>query len=357
MTIPTVNYVDEINDDTLRHILLGNGFSRALNSDLFSFKTLFEKAGFDAELVQFLKQDNDGNEGLGTYPDFEKTLKTLRDASLVLRHLGFRTPDRLNELQENIRDGLTKAVHAVHEVKAADGSLERYITQFSYADVFGCANFLKAFQRDESIIFTVNYDLLLYRVLMEIKNPNNQLEEDGLTDALQQNEISLARWGDAFIHGKWEKWSTPAPRVCFLHGALHIFSEGSETYKLIAEADNLINTISASLDNGKTPLVVCEGTANRKRAKIFGNDYLRDCYSRLGKISGKLFILGCSLAENDGHIWEAVNANSQISKVLVGYFGNTELNSIRDAARKYFPQKVSDNRVLLFDTSGLHIWG
>lgn len=171
----------------------------------------------------------------------------------------------------------------------------------------------------------------------------------------------MSNWGDAFIReraglAEWKHWSTPTPRVCFLHGALHIFPARKATLKVIANGDDLFDTIDFHLGKGRMPLIVCEGTANRKRAKIFGNDYLRDCYLKLEKLNGKLFIYGCSLAENDLHIWEAVDKNPQITNVFIGFFGAPEEATVRSSAAKYFSKKNASNQLYIFDSSAVQIW-
>src|ERR1700744_1253779 len=64
---------------TRRHLLLGNGFSIACRPNIFVYKKLFEQADF-SKLSPTAKHAFDL---LGT-SDFERVIKALRDARLLL---------------------------------------------------------------------------------------------------------------------------------------------------------------------------------------------------------------------------------------------------------------------------------
>ena len=89
-----------------------------------------------------------------------------------------------------------------------------------------CAAFLKPFIENKGHIFSTNYDLLLYWVLMRsgIENPvdgfGRDKESDEYTPA-EESEYSELRWGK----------NKGAQNVHYLHGALPIFDNGVDIIK------------------------------------------------------------------------------------------------------------------------------
>jgi hypothetical protein len=362
MSIQDITFEETLDVQGDRHLLLGNGFGRSLDPVRFDFETLFEKAAFSDSIQQFVSPDTTAQEGLGTYPDFERTLRSIRDTEVVLDHLGVTVPDNLGDLETTIKNGLIKAVHAVHEVVGDDGDVTGYITSFSAEQVLSCGKFLKHFQSQKSKIFTLNYDLLLYRVLMELKNPNSSLGSD-MRERLSEEGIRLSDWGDALFRGEgerkcyWQSWaSSPSPRVYYLHGALHLFEDSVNVYKEEGQGEGLLGKLDQHISAGQIPLFVSEGTSNRKRSRIFGNDYLKDCFEKLGQVSDNIFIYGCSLDGRDTHIWSQIDNTASLGHVFVGYFGADEKDQIIERIKRSFPNKVGQRGVSVFDTSCINPW-
>jgi hypothetical protein len=70
-----------------KHLLLGNGFSRACRDGLFSYDKLFEQADFSV----VSPQAHEAFRKLGT-SDFEMVMNALRRASLLVQASSKRTP-------------------------------------------------------------------------------------------------------------------------------------------------------------------------------------------------------------------------------------------------------------------------
>lgn len=130
-----------------RHLLLGNGFSRACRNNVFSYDSLFQAAAWD----DLSKQAHLSFEALGTY-DFEFVMESLENATLLARLYGLaeESCQKMKSDAERLRDILVD-------------TLARHHPDFPGAikdDEFTLAvNFIDHFER----IYTLNYDLLLSR--------------------------------------------------------------------------------------------------------------------------------------------------------------------------------------------------
>lgn len=162
MVLPT--FQDCIQDSAggKRHILLGNGFSRACRDQIFSYDSLFDAA------------DWKGADG---------RIKRAFDA---IKTRDFEQVMELLELCSNLSDAYAIPAKAKGEMKA-DAQLLRKIlvetlaqhhpaspSEISDREYASCQEFLSHFER----IYTVNYDLLLYWTLMK----GRRVHDDGFRD-------------------------------------------------------------------------------------------------------------------------------------------------------------------------------
>jgi hypothetical protein len=267
----------------IRTILLGNGFSIAKAGGQFSYKTLLEKGDLP---------DNDPIRNvfrvLNTF-DFEKVMKALEDAAQIEKAYGDK--DRSNKFIEDaarVREALITAVHAVHPG-----------TQFEIpkAQRDACALFLKNFDS----IFTLNYDLLLYWVIVHAATSKFS---DGFGLGIQ-------------VEGFREYSSSANCNTYYLHGALHLFlGPRRETRKRVVTNSTIVNDITETVRRTQQlPLFVAEGSSSQKLARINSVPYLVDCYRTLQCLAGSIFIFGHSAGDEDRHIYEAV-FGGEIEKVF-----------------------------------------
>src|SRR5665213_2715067 len=90
-------------DPKRRHVILGNGFSRALRDDIFAYTRLFDRAKVklsDTAKKSFDKLDT---------TNFEQVMKALRDASFLVGVYGAK---------RDLADAMTKDMEAIREVLA-----------------------------------------------------------------------------------------------------------------------------------------------------------------------------------------------------------------------------------------------
>ncbi|TGW44471.1 DUF4917 family protein, partial [Escherichia coli] len=191
-------------------------------------------------------------------------------------------------------------------------------------------------------LFTLNYDLLMYWA-------RNKKNLDPLTFDTD----------DGFRSGRtWQRYNTDQ-NVFFLHGALHLYEQGS-SIKKHANGDNgntIIEQVQMNLDEGAFPLFVSEPTSEKKKERILHNPYLNFCYSALRKLKGTLFIYGHSMDENDRHIFDQIR-ESKVTKVFVSIYGNEndENNKKAKANAQRFLSKEGCS-VDFFIAETTPIWG
>jgi len=150
-----------------------------------------------------------------------------------------------------------------------------------------CVEFLIPFKR----IFTTNYDLLLYWVI-----------------------LGSERFGDGFYLGK-ETDGFRGPfqedrrcNVYNIHGGLHLFLKSNgETEKRLAGEDGGISAIAETItEQDRFPIYVAEGGTEQKQRRIASIPYLNHCYQRLKESSGCFVVYGHSADDSDAHIYNAI---------------------------------------------------
>ena len=134
-----------------RHVLLGNGFSRACRNDIFAYEALFSRADFRA-----VPRACAVFQALNT-TDFEKVMNVLRMASQFIHLYAPERPELIRELMHDadaLKEVLATAIAQHHPERPQDIEDERYAA---------CRAFLYHFKS----IYTLNYDLLLYWTIMQ----------------------------------------------------------------------------------------------------------------------------------------------------------------------------------------------
>lgn len=320
-----------------RHILLGNGFSRALRDDIFSYTALFEQAKFDtlshAAKTAFAALDT---------TDFEVVMRALRSASALIEVYAPDIPElaaRLRHDADGLRELLVTTIANNHPDRPGDISLAAYSR---------CRTFLANF----NTIYTLSYDLLLYWAVMQQElEPPLQLD-----DGFRTPEDGPAEYVT------WEVERTNAQSLFYLHGALHIFDAGVEIqkYTWANTGTALIDQIRAALLSNRYPLFVAEGESSQKLARIKHSDFLGRAYRSFSQITGALFIYGHSMAANDHHIIRLIEKN-KVSQLFVGLHGDPTSSGNQNIIQR--AQQIAAVRphfrpvhVQYFSAASAHVW-
>lgn len=211
-------------------------------------------------------------------------------------------------------------------------------------------SFLDNFQN----IYTLNYDLLLYWVIMHYNESNKQIRYD---DGFRTPDTGKAEYVT------WDIEKTNKQNIFYLHGALHIFDQGSELqkYTWLNTGIKLIEQVRNALDNDFFPVFVSEGTSVEKKEKIVHSNYLSRGFRSFSAIGNSLFIYGHSLADNDDHILHLI-PKGKISKLFVSIYGDPDSEDNKKIIQK--AKALQENRnieknplqIYFYDATSVKIW-
>jgi hypothetical protein len=274
---------------TKRHLIIGNGFSIAARPSIFTYGSLFKQSGIedDPRLSSVFA-------ALGT-TDFEVAIRSLEQSSeLVPIYL----PD-YEDVQEKMKLDAAKIKDILIETVAENHPDCTF--DMMNAELQSCKVFLSNFIGGASsgIVFTVNYDLLLYWALMHTSEEEKRSSlrvDDGFGNADDDPSADYVVW-----HGETRAHT---PSVYYLHGALHLFDFRGKLQKFtwVRTGERLKDQARSEMDNGKYPLFVSEGTSDQKFDRIRHNAYLyqglKTLYANANQGRHCFFIHGHSLAVN-----------------------------------------------------------
>lgn len=330
-------------NDTKRqkHLLLGNGFSMAYDPGIFSYNalsTFIDK--LDNQLVRNLFSIIKTN-------NFELLMKQLDDFAAMADVFGIdkATVKKIRDTSSELKINLIEAVKELHP---------EHVFAIEEAKSKACADFLSSFLNNGGNIFTANYDLLLYWVLMRNKVENHC---DGFgRDAEDAEEYSKAEditWSEL----RWGK-HRKEQNVHYLHGALPLFDSGADIIKEEYNGKYILKNIKQRLDKKEYPVFITAGNGKEKLTNINHNRYLAFCYEALCSITGSLITFGFNFGQYDTHIIDAINKAARYSKekegklysIYIGVYSEADIAHIKSIEGK-FKCKVN-----LFDTKTVNIW-
>jgi hypothetical protein len=324
------------------HLLLGNGFSMAYDHKIFSYNALadFVINTEDPTLTKLF--------GILKTKNFELIMEQLSTFSLLLSSLDadVEIQIKVQEAQVKLKNSLLEAIKSLHP---------EHVFKIPENKINACGGFLNQFIGNGGQIFSTNYDLLLYWVLMR-KGFENAI--DGFGRDLQNPrevacgedaELSELRWGP----------HKSKQNVHYVHGTLPIFDMGSEIVKeQYSEEGFLLANVSARLDRGEYPVFVTAGNGAEKLSLIRHNRYLSNCYDKLGEIDGSIVSFGFGFGPYDEHIIEALNKASHANNknppklwsIYIGVFSDSDKTYIQSIEHKFHA------KVRTFDAKSANPW-
>lgn len=320
--LPTVISFEEAlaaTDGQQRALLIGNGFS----AEYFDYANLLSKSGLevgDPLLALFKALDT---------VDFERVVLALEDAARVEAAYGDgeRAATFADDAQR-VREALVKAINETHPAHKSEMAFK----------LDSGAAFINHF----SVVFTLNYDLLLYWVNLESTDKRDGF---GLGEKTNDGRFHGPFKSDAYCH------------IFNLHGGLHLFDDGGEMMKALNDGDGVIATVSGTIRSGHFPVYVAEGKSAQKLKKINGNDYLRHALDKLKENTFPLFVFGHSADDNDAHIYDSIFASG--CKAL--YFGiyqpnEPKIRALDGKLEKYRRTLGSDLAISFFNAETANVW-
>lgn len=326
------------------HLLLGNGFSVAYDSSIFSYNALNDliSESDDAELksiFEILKTQN-----------FEIVMKQLDNYAEISKILGAdqKLIDKVRTISLDLKTKLVNAITSLHPEQ---------VFNIPEAKSKSCAEFIKEYLQSDGNVFSSNYDLLLYWILMR----NNDIKcIDGFgrdpeyiddSEFIHEDDIE---WSDL----TWGKYKT-TQNIYYLHGALPLFDTGSDIIKEEYNgSEYLLTSIKKRIEKGEYPIFVTAGDGDQKLYHIRHNQYLNYCYDKLCNIQGSLVVFGFSFGEFDKHIIKAINTAAHFGKksgdklysIYIGIYSETDYKNIKSIESE-FKCKVN-----LYDAKTANIW-
>jgi hypothetical protein len=325
------------------HLLLGNGFSVAYDPTIFSYNALhdFVTKLEDKDLSKVLEVIETRN--------FEVIMQYLDGFSALISAFGgdLALKKRVDAASAKLKTSLLEAVKTMHP---------EHVFRVPEEQSKVCAAFLKTFLDTGGSIYSTNYDLLLYWVLMRNSVVNHvdgcgrELEND--TGEFMKPEDQI--WSEDLYWGKRRE----EQNVFYLHGALPFFDGGIAVVKEKYDDYNyLLQNISARMEKGAYPIFVTAGDGQQKLEHIRHNQYLTYCYDRFCQAEGSLVTFGFGFGPYDEHIIAAINSAAKLKapdrlwSIYIGVYSDEDKKHIEQVAGEF------RCKVHVYDAKTANVWG
>lgn len=327
------------------HLLMGNGFSIAYDSKIFSYRSLSQHVKeSDNEILKKLFSVVDKS-------NFEEIMKDLDTFITISDALDCddETKNKLIDARDSLKAALITSVKELHP---------EFVYNIPKEQSMKCANFLYSYIKKGGYLFTTNYDLLMYWVLM--RNKSDEVAIDGFGRDAENT-------GDEYIPSDEIEWSElrwgkhkESQNTFYLHGALPLFDTGIDIIKEEYDGFNyLLENVKKRIDKKEYPIFVTAGSGNDKLNHIMHNKYLSYCYETLSNIQGSLITYGFNFGEYDEHIIDAINHAAKpghkypdrLLSIYIGVFSEEDKKHIESIEHKF------KCKVHIFDSKTADIWG
>jgi hypothetical protein len=313
-----------------KHLLFGNGFSMAYDPQIFSYNALsrfIEDTG-DPLIRSLFEKLNTKNfelimQHLDNFCEIAEIFSD--DKSLV---------PKIQSASERLKNSLLEAIKALHP---------EHVFKMPEEKCKACIAFLKEYLDQNGVIFSTNYDLLPYWVLMRNQALNaidgfgRYLETDldaGEFIGSDDLEFSELRWGK----------HKDQQNIFYLHGTLPIFDTGTTITKVQYSTEHyLLQNVADRIKKKEYPIFVTAGNGTEKLTHIMHNKYLSFCYDKLCCIKGSLVTFGFNFGDYDTHIIDAINKAANMGRrspdklwsVYIGVFSDDDLKHIMQIENKF----------------------
>ena len=329
-----------------RHLLMGNGFSISYDSSIFSYNKLAEflkdlESPILRQLFEIVKTSN-----------FEILMEQLENVSKIAEVFGAdkKVVNRIKGATAELKESLIKAIKELHP---------QHVFEVPLKKSNACAAFLNAFLEEEGNVFTTNYDLLLYWVLMR-----NDLDKkgDGFGREAEESDEWVKEEDIQWSELRWGK-NIDSQSIYYVHGALHLFDAGVDIIKEVYTDEHvLLENVKGRMEKKEYPIFVTAGNGVEKLSHIRHNRNLSHCYDALSSISGSLICFGFGFGPYDEHIISAINKAAKKRKdkngewhilhsVYIGVYSENDAKHVKSIENKF------NCKVNIFDAKTVKPWG
>lgn len=322
-------------------LLLGNGFSVSYAPHIFSYNALHGfVAKIDNPVLQALFRVIDTH-------DFELVMRQLDTLAALgdVLGIGEALKRRIESAGADLKGGLIDAMRALHP---------EHVYTIPETKCAACAAFLRPFLESKGSLFTTNYDLLLYWVLMRGGVPSidgfgrdrENADEYVPPEELQYSEL---RWGR----------NLEGQNVHYVHGALPLFDTGIEIVKEECAEAFLLERIATRVEGGEYPVFVTAGNGTQKLTHIRHNPYLQHSYEALASVEGSIVTFGFNFGDQDSHIVAALQratknghkVKNRLWSIYIGVYSDQDIDRATELADQL------KCKVHLFDSKTADVWG
>lgn len=338
------NVVDKLSKRKYpKHLMLGNGFSISYNHNIFSYNALYDfieklKDPTLSKLFDVIKTKN-----------FEQIMRQLDNFIEIAKAF-----DKDGELVETLGDANVLLQQSL--INAVSSLHPEHVFEVQEEKSTACFNFLDEYLSNDGKVFSTNYDLLLYWVLMRNES-DKAIDGFGkeLLNPVENRRGEEAEYDDLY----WGKYKG-SQNIFHVHGTLPIFDTGIEIEKEVyKDRKYLMENIKERMNNKDYPIFVTAGDGNEKLKQIYHNRYLTYCYEQLSNITGSLVTFGFNFGEYDFHIIEAINiaakrgamSGEKLFSIYIGVYSNEDLEYIKSIQGKF------DCKVNVFNSQTASVWG
>lgn len=334
------NFEDLIQEciDCDKNLLLGNGFSIAYEKDTFTYQSLINESSLPQKIKKLFEIFNT--------TDYELVINNLKVLAETFSNRNIST--EIKNIVELVKRDLVRTILNKHPKSQFEVNITRKENTLS-------------FLLNYNNIFTLNYDLLLYWIIMyylDIQNGKvNYCDILANSNHTIDDGFESYRSFDCVWTNKRKKQN-----IYYMHGALYLFHDETNTYKIKYDKfrdTSLLKQIKDYIKSNTSPLVITEGNSDDKLKWIRGNHYLNYCYEQFCQIQGVLFIHGHSLDDKDKHIFDAINTNPNIKAVYISIFDpKTNEENIRRKAYERFSERLNNQSLVVdfYNAQSVALW-
>jgi len=311
-------------------LILGNGASRAIDDEHFSYTSILE----EAKKLQLITPDLEKIFTFFNTSDFERILQKLWHTKYINEALDVENP-KLTQAYNDVQKALIVTVSTIHENVSYDSVKNKLEIAADYLSQF-------------KMVFSLNYDVLAYWAIL-IGNDNNPKQ-----------------FSDCFVHQvfqyNWEDFkNTYGTLIFYPHGNLVLGRDINDIECKIHAEDrkDLLDTIIGKwVAGGLAPVFVSEGDCNQKLRTIQRSPYMSTVLRQvMPKVGGSFVIYGWSMSGQDNHIVEEICKSSARKFAISVHSTSGQLQEKCARIKRKLEQNLSGGfELIFFDSESKGCW-
>lgn len=288
---------------------------------LENFKNYFT-LNYDSFLYLFLMNFKIDNDGKGITVAVPQSLKFMEDD--------------MNESQNDIYSEIESARKTgVWSVDFGSANVTTCLSQLTKAEFI---RQVKMYSKKKNKKWDNNHIKRAVNLLFEKENKTKLL--NSVDDGFRQLELFGGKKELVFDS------ASETQNLFFLHGAFHIYKDGRDFKKITQTSKSLYERLEIILNDDQKN-IVCVFREDGKFDEINVNEYLKNAYNKLVTLSGSMVIIGCSLSDNDQHIFDQID-RSKVDTIFISTLKESKDNDYRKAMAKF-----NNKNIVMFEAESI----